>query len=382
MAFALENAVCMVGMSGWSATLEREWAVGEARARPRWGRWLLLGLGWQVLGLAVTLALSVPIVDFHFLVHRVILGATVTNGVALLGGGFLVLYWRILHRPLRLLPLRIVAILAGLAMAVIASTQVAVAASRGFCRMDDYVVDRWHLTLVSADAMLLVSVALACALVFVHERLSAGLAREVRENERLERVQLETQLAALQAKVNPHFLFNTLNTMVDLARSDPDKVEQLVLSLSDVYRRVLTLPETAGVPLGDELELVEHYLSIEKVRMGARLSYSIDVPDELRPAIVPPLSVEILAENAVRHGLSPRKEGGDVRISARQEGRTVRIAVVDDGVGLGGRTGGTGFGLLSVRQRLDLLTDGQGRLEVTREPGGGTRAVLEIPVGD
>jgi sensor histidine kinase YesM len=124
---------------------------------------------------------------------------------------------------------------------------------------------------------------------------------------------------------------------------------------------------------------VEHYLSIEKVRMGARLSYSIDVPADLRAAIVPPLSVEILAENAVRHGLSPRKEGGSVGISASREGGTLRITVVDDGVGLGGRTSGTGFGLLSVRQRLDLLTDGRGRLEVTREPGGGTRAVLEIP---
>ena len=357
--------------------------VAEARAWPRWGQLLLLGLSWQVLGLLVTLALAFPVEGFHLLVHRVMLGATVTNGIALLGGGFLVFYWRRLHRRLARRAARVAVILGGLTPAVAASVFGAFETGRYFCRLDGYEVDRWHLSVVTTNAMVLVSVGLACGLVFAHERLSARLAREVRETERLERVQLETQLAALQAKVNPHFLFNTLNTLVDLVRSDPERVERLVLSLSDIYRRVLALPEAAGVPLGEEIELVEHYLSIEKVRMGTRLRYSIDVPADLRRAIVPPLAVEILAENAVRHGLAPRREGGSIAISARRGEGQLRVEVVDDGVGLGEPVKGTGFGLLSIRQRLDLLYEkGEGRLEVTPAPGGGTRAVLKVPDGD
>ncbi len=357
--------------------------MSDAKPWPRWSRWLLVGLAWQVLGLAVTLALSWPLKDFHFLVHRVILGATSTNGIALLGGGFLVVYWRFLHAPLRHPVPRSLVVMAGLASAVVISVRTAVWAGRTFCRMDAYMVDRWHLTLVTANAMLLVSVGLACGLVFVHERMSAGLAREIRENERLERVQLETQLAAIQAKVNPHFLFNTLNTMVDLVRTDPDRAEQLVLSLSDIYRRVLTLPETTGVPLAEELGLVEHYLSIEKIRMGERLSFEIAVPEDLRRTMVPPLAVEVLVENAVRHGLAPRKEGGSVRIAAaRVGGDRLRIDVVDDGVGAGPDVRGTGFGLLSVRQRLGLFYGGRGSLDVEPASGGGTRATLEVPLDE
>lgn len=355
--------------------------MGETAGWSRWGRWLLLGLGWQVLGLAVTLALSLPLANFHVLIHRLILGSAVTNGVALLGGAFLVVYWRFWHGPLRFPALRVLTVFAGLVGSVLLSSYGAVQAGAEFCRLDGYQVNRWHLTLVSANAIVLVGVALTCGLVFAHERLSTRLAREVQEHERLERVQLETQLAALQSKVNPHFLFNTLNTIVDLVRSDPEKAEKLVLSLSDIYRRVLALPETAGVSLGDELALVEHYLSIEQVRMGARLHYAIDVPEELRAITVPPLSIEILAENAVRHGLAPRKEGGQVRISAQAEGDRVRVEVTDDGVGSDGRVRGTGFGLLSVRQRLDLLFGRRGRLDVGPASGGGTRAVMEVPRG-
>ncbi len=357
--------------------------VAELGAWPRWGRFLLLGLSWQVLGLLVTLALAFPVESFHLLVHRVMLGATVTNGIALLGGGFLVFYWRRLHRRLAHPAARVAVILGGLTPAVAGSVFGAFETGRYFCRLDGYEVDRWHLSVVTTNAMLLVSLGLVCGLVFAHERLSARLAREVRETERLERVQLETQLAALQSKVNPHFLFNTLNTLVDLVRSDPERVERLVLSLSDIYRRVLALPEAAGVPLGEELDLVDHYLSIEKVRMGTRLRYSIDVPADLRGATVPPLAIEILAENAVRHGLAPRKEGGSLCISASREGGRLRVEVLDDGVGLGGPVKGTGFGLLSIRQRLDLLYEkGQGRLDVASVAGGGTRAVLEVPDGD
>jgi LytS/YehU family sensor histidine kinase len=139
------------------------------------------------------------------------------------------------------------------------------------------------------------------------------------------------------------------------------------------------------VPLAEELALVEHYLAIEKIRMGPRLSYGIDAPADLRSVLVPPLAVEILVENAVRHGLARRKDGGSVEVRVRGEGGSVHIEVADDGVGYEATPAspgtGTGFGILSVRQRLALLHGDEARLDVGPGPGGGTRAVLEVPLG-
>ena len=200
--------------------------------------------------------------------------------------------------------------------------------------------DRWHLLMVAVDAVLLAVIALTCALILVHQRLSADLARRVRDNARLERLQVEAQLSLLQSKVNPHFLFNTLSTMLELVRSDPAKVERMILNLSEIYRKVLTWPESARVRLEEELALVRQYLEIEKIRMGPRMEFSIELSDEASRAEIPPLILEILVENAVRHGVAPRKEGGAIRVAASRRDGTLLLEVTDDGVGVGERRHG------------------------------------------
>jgi two-component system LytT family sensor kinase len=356
-----------------------------SRPEPREGwpsvkRWLLFGLVWQAIGFLGTLLVSLPVGSFHAFIHWVIMGATFTNGSALLGGAFLMLYGRYWRRPLRHPAWRAVVVFLGLAAAAAAAAATSIDIGPRFCAMDGFRPERWHLLIVSLNVMLMIAIALLCALAVLHERLSGELARKIRESERLERLNVESQLAALQSKVNPHFLFNTLNAMADLVRSKPASVERMILNLSDIYRRVLDLPETSGVSLAEELTLVEQYLEIEKIRMGARLTYTIDVPEELRSVVLPPLALEILVENAVRHGLARRKQGGSLRIGARRHDGAARIEVEDDGPGFGGQGGGAGFGLLSVRQRLALLYGERASLEVGPAVQGGTRAVLEIPV--
>jgi signal transduction histidine kinase len=273
----------------------------------------------------------------------VIMGATFTNVTALLGGAFLVIYGRYWRRPLRHSAWQALVVLLGLAVAAAVAAAMSIDVGPRFCAMDGFRVERWHQLLVSMNVMLMIAIALLCALAVLHERLS-------------------------------------LNAMADLVRSEPESVERMIVNLSDIYRRVLDLPETSGVSLAEELTLVEQYLEIEKIRMGARLSYTIDVPEELRSVVVPPLAIEILVENAVRHGLARRKQGGSLRIAARRHEGAARIEVADDGVGFDGHGSGAGFGLLSVRQRLVLLYGGNASLDVHPAAGGGTRAVLEIPV--
>jgi sensor histidine kinase YesM len=233
--------------------------------------------------------------------------------------------------------------------------------------------------MVALDVVLLTVIALTSALVLVHQRLSSALARRVRDNARLERLQVETQLKLLQSRVNPHFLFNTLSTMLQLVRRDPDKVERMILNLSEIYRKVLAGPDCARVRLEDEAALVQQYLEIEKIRMGPRMDFSVTLSNDVRDVEVPPLILEILVENAVRHGLAPRKDGGVVRVTASKRDGEVLLEVADNGVGIGERRADGGFGLFSVRQRLQLLYGEMARLDVSPRPEGGTLATICLP---
>lgn len=221
------------------------------------------------------------------------------------------------------------------------------------------------------------------------------LESEAVEKERLQRLQARAELAALQSKLNPHFLFNTLNTMVNLVHKEPDKVEEMILGLSDIYRKVLKLPSTERITLAEEFDLARQYLAIEQVRLGDRLRYRIDLPDGLGDLAVPPLLVQPLVENAVLHGIMPAPRGGSLSLSAVDEGGVIRIIVEDDGVGVAGgsadraaeRPGGTGrpkpgigFGLHGTRERLRLTYGGRGAMKIESPPGGGTIVRLELPV--
>jgi len=162
-----------------------------------------------------------------------------------------------------------------------------------------------------------VSVAIASLVTLVvvgFYHLRGMLESRTLEAERLRRLQARTQVAMLKSKLNPHFLFNTLDTMLGLVETEPKKVETMILTLSDIYRKMLRFPETDRVPLASEFELAEQYLSLEKIRLGERLRYRLALDERLKGEMVPPLLLQPLVENAVIHGISKKPGGGFVEV--------------------------------------------------------------------
>ncbi|WP_181919563.1 sensor histidine kinase [Alkalilimnicola ehrlichii] len=193
-----------------------------------------------------------------------------------------------------------------------------------------------------------------------------------------EKARVETELRLLQAQVEPHFLFNTLALLRSLIVSDPTQGKQLLDHLIDYLRASLTHSRREETSLGDELALLEDYLTIMQFRMGERLRFKIDVPATLRAMPLPPMLLQPLVENAVRHGLEPKTGIGTLEIRARTHAEHIDIEVIDDGIGFGTQTlGGTGLG--NVQERLRTLYDGQGRLIVQDNAEGGVTATLRLP---
>ena len=191
------------------------------------------------------------------------------------------------------------------------------------------------------------------------------------------------QLDALRLQLDPHVLFNTLNTIAGLVRSDqPDRAVRMIARVADLLRFTLDRSTAAEAPLADELEHVGLYLDVERVRFGDRLHVVLDVDPAVGAALVPSLVVQPLVENAVRHGLAPRPDGGTVWVSARRVDNRLVVAVEDDGVGLAEVCpveASSGIGLRNTRERLRRLYGVGGSLELDGRPGGGTRAVLTVP---
>ncbi len=198
---------------------------------------------------------------------------------------------------------------------------------------------------------------------------------------------LETQLArarldALRMQLNPHFLFNALNAVSAQVRAGRNAAAVTMIGgLGDLLRYALDTDEEPLVPLWRELAFLDRYLDIERVRFADRLSVAVDVPAELREALVPPLLLQPLVENAVRHGIARRDLPGRIEVLAgRRDGRLV-LTVRDDGVGLAGSPpgGGTGVGLANARARLAALYGEGWTLEVDERPEGGVEVVVEVP---
>jgi len=199
------------------------------------------------------------------------------------------------------------------------------------------------------------------------------------ENEKLRRIETETRLRDLQAKLNPHFLFNALNSTAALIYDDPRRAERSVERLSGLYRRVLDHSSQSLVGLGEELRLVEDYLELEKLRFDEKLAFEISCPDELLGTLVPAFIVEPLVENSIKHGSA---EGTALRIEVRvrtdPEGR-VLVTVADNGPGFEAEKTGAGFGLYSIQERLRLQYGERASLDIDSAGGRGTVISIRLP---
>jgi two-component system, LytTR family, sensor kinase len=202
-----------------------------------------------------------------------------------------------------------------------------------------------------------------------------------REQEHLEARLAETRLQLLSMQIQPHFLFNTLNTIAELVHEDPDTADTMIAGLSDLLRRALDLGTMQQIPLSAELELLARYLDIQKARFGDRLQVRISVEDAARRAAVPVLLLQPLVENAIRHGLAARMDAGRIDIEAKLANGTLALDVTDDGGDRGAEIppGPERVGLGNTRARLDALYGDACRLSLARVPGRGARVSIELP---
>ncbi len=213
--------------------------------------------------------------------------------------------------------------------------------------------------------------------------VKAAQATETAEAELLKRQVVEARLAAMQAQVEPHFLFNTLASIDHLIETDAARASQMQKNLIALLRASMpTLRETGnGVQeLGRELAVIQPYLEILKVRMEDRLHTEIDIPEGLRSAEFPPMMVQSLVENAIKHGLEPKPEGGKLSVRAEIVHGKLALTVADTGLGFGkAATAGTGIGLANIRERLQLLYGSRAALDVRENEGGGTVVTITVP---
>jgi two-component system LytT family sensor kinase len=207
--------------------------------------------------------------------------------------------------------------------------------------------------------------------------------------EEQERLLLHARMEALQSQINPHFLFNTLNSISSLVRLDPDTARDMIFKLATILRRLLNSSE-GFAPLREEFEFIDNYLDIEVVRFGRD---KLRVVKELDPAsldvVVPSMLLQPLVENSIKHGLSPKVEGGSIFLRSHVNGSRLTIEVEDDGVGMGGAQleessnwVGMGIGMANIAERLHVLYGDTARMTIDSREGKGTRIRIRLPLVD
>ena len=231
----------------------------------------------------------------------------------------------------------------------------------------------------------------ACAPVVVGIPLKIWNAVRIEHKlEEQSRLLLEARLEALQRQINPHFLFNTLNSIASLIRSKPDLAREMIVKLSHILR-VLLRDRDAFVPLREELDFTDDYLDIEVVRFGEKLRVVKEIAPETLDIIVPSMLLQPLIENSIKHGLEPRISGGTITLRSRIADDRLLLEIEDDGVGIepGGPTTapvsglvreGSGIGMRNVRERIQVLYGDEAHVDIVSRPGRGTRVSLRMPL--
>ncbi|HET7319707.1 MAG TPA: histidine kinase [Nitrospirota bacterium] len=190
---------------------------------------------------------------------------------------------------------------------------------------------------------------------------------------------VEAELRLYQSQMEPHFLFNTLSNVLGLIDSDRDKARRMLESFTSFLRFSIATARERTVSLDQEMDIVRKYLDVFSVRMGERLRFDTSVPADLKSIRIPPLTIQPLVENAVKHGLEPKVEGGAISIKAERDGGKVRITVADTGIGVSEKNAGSGIGLENIRKRLNLRYAERGRLLFEENEPSGVKVTIEIP---
>jgi sensor histidine kinase YesM len=212
-------------------------------------------------------------------------------------------------------------------------------------------------------------------------RLRGRLDKEELARERASKLAKEAQLASLESRLHPHFLFNTLNSVSSLIPVDPARAERLIERMAALLRFSLDSHAHGLVPLAQEMKIVGDYLEIEQARLGERLRFSLESEAGIDDTLVPPLAVQTLVENSIKHAIAPDRKGGNIRVRANHANGMLQIDVSDTGPGFTLEAATAGHGLDSLRNRLAILFDGRAGLQVSRIEAW-TTVTLILPQGD
>jgi signal transduction histidine kinase len=351
---------------------------GCAGGRPRgthWGRVAAVVLGGAVLA-TVLIAVSGPapvVVTFpqalaHAAASGVLAGWVLPRARRRLAGWAAPLHWGLLA---------VAALgLAGTATATACAFLTATGLARGdtlaACAAGSFGI----------NAILTVTISLGMTLYGVQRARLDAVTLDLRtaelERERASTMALEARLGALESRLQPHFLFNTLNAISALIQADPERAERTVERLAALMRFSLDAAQRGLIPLAEELTIVGDYLEIERTRLGERLAYALQVEPEVTACAIPPLAVQTLVENAVKHAIAPRPGGGRVRVEAAAVGDDVVLSVWDDGPGFAAEALRPGHGLDNLRGRLGARYGPRARLTIGQRDGG-TLVTVSLP---
>lgn len=199
------------------------------------------------------------------------------------------------------------------------------------------------------------------------------------ENEQLKRFESEARFNSLQAKLNPHFLFNTLNSLAALVYEDPKRTEQSIVRLSELYRKVLSISNQTFITVEEELELIRDYLELERLRFDERLSYRFKCPENLKSRKIPGLLIEPLVGNVIKHVIDKKEDSIQIEIVIGESNGWFHIVVTDNGPGFDTRKTSHGYGLISIKERLNLLFGEDYDFEIQSKPKEGSKVTIRIP---
>jgi len=218
---------------------------------------------------------------------------------------------------------------------------------------------------------------------FFFSRYSISEKETLIQEERIKRLTsekktIETELRLLQAQIEPHFLFNTLSNILSLIDTDLETGKSMLVNLMQYLRTTLSKTRQDTSTIGREMELISAYLNIFKIRMGQRLRFKMDIPEKITNLAFPPMLIQPLVENAIKHGLEPEIEGGGILIRGEIAGDRIRIEITDTGHGFY-ENSDPGMGIENIRQRLQSLFGGRGRLILEENRPSGLKAIIEVP---
>jgi two-component system LytT family sensor kinase len=242
--------------------------------------------------------------------------------------------------------------------------------------------DTWSITLLYQVMLFLIAYALILTITYLVDSRE-NMARQMTETARLNEELSRAQLAALRRQMEPHFMFNTLNSIAGLVRDRRnDSAVSMIVGLSEFLRRALDDSHRSQVTLGEEVDYLQRYIDIQKVRFGERLQISVDIAENLLNAQVPNLLLQPLVENAIKHGVAQRVAGGTVRVAGARRDGSLYLSVYNDGPGFPEDWQANGVGLTNLRTRLQILHGDAADLAMTRAGSDGVEVVVTLPIKD